>query len=220
MKFILPFFFPLACPKNCTSCSSADRCNVCEEGLYLLLSNFQCVTCSDPGMIKREDSKQCFYCIDFCSSCSSDNTCQRCESNYFLENEKSCVPIKYILPKLQPTSRNNQFILSFNATWEQLLYNITSRMQDYINLKIQGIADSDYTYRLYQSESSCIMIIENNKVSIPKNTLLELNITKYDWLLQGRQIITNFSLATNFAESLIACRTGETLQAGNTHKNT
>ena len=97
-RFLRIFF--LACPTECTTCSSATVCTACSSGFYLYEST--CVSSCPSGyygservcygnrIFEKELLRIFLACLTECTTCSSLTVCTACSSDFYLY-DSTCI---------------------------------------------------------------------------------------------------------------------------------
>ena len=101
----------LACPANCSACTSATTCTKCNTGY--ILSNNNCiepVTCASNFYLDQTTNK-CVVCPNKCLECTSNSNCTKCTADAFLKNGK-CLTCDDIPPPPRPSS-----VPAYIKTW-------------------------------------------------------------------------------------------------------
>lgn len=89
--------------EHCMRHTSKDKCQICENGYYLDISNYKCLKCADhcktcsssaeycnecKDKSKVASSGKCYTPIEGCQSYKTDGTCSSCATSYSLKNGK------------------------------------------------------------------------------------------------------------------------------------
>ena len=82
----------LACPENCTNCSSSNKCTTCSSGFFLLTTNSSCVNKCPPGFATKTSTHTCHPCLPNCIKCVDPSSCQKCVDTFaYYEPNQSCL---------------------------------------------------------------------------------------------------------------------------------
>ena len=81
---------------HCINCYGNEKeCSSCENGFYLS-EDKTCENCVESGEMFLDGSKHCRLCYEIVENCKicdfKTNNCTKCQENYYLNNDKKCVP--------------------------------------------------------------------------------------------------------------------------------
>ena len=157
--------------------------------------NVSCSQCVAPGQIQDPVNQVCGKCINQCISCSTLTTCDVCADGYYMTSLQICGLQINLEAELTSTVNAQVLNLLFTECWSSYFLQISN----YMNIVIQGISSSSYSYSISNKVNTSLVIITFSfEVDIKLGTWVNLTLNSTDDP-NGEFLLLNktFSIALN-----------------------